>query len=147
MKHTKTSTSTTIQQPSRKSDAAILFLRFFIGIVIILHIIGKLQTYDNVILAFPQILGLDAATSFAITTIIEGLFAALIVLGVATRFSAIIMSIVSALAIIYGLWQGGEVSADVKLNFIYIGIYITFIISGGGYYSFQVPDLSKKCPK
>ena len=105
MKHTKT--STTIQQPSRKSDAAILFLRFFIGIVIILHIIGKLQTYDNVILAFPQILGLDAATSFAITTIIEGLFAALIVLGVATRFSAIIMSIVSALAIIYGLWQGG----------------------------------------
>ena len=131
MKHTNT--STTIQQPSRKSDAAILFLRFFIGIVIILHIIGKLQTYDNVILAFPQILGLDAATSFAITTIIEGLFAALIVLGVATRFSAIIMSIVSALAIIYGLWQGGEVSADVKLNFIYIGIYITFIISGGGY--------------
>ena len=144
MKHT----SQTPQQikPSRLGDIAILFLRFFIGIVILLHIIGKLQTYDNTILVYPQILGLDAATSFAIATIIEGLLAAMIVLGVATRLASVMMSIVSVLVVIYGIMQG-NVTTDIKLYFIYIGIYVTLAISGGGYYSFRVPDLSKKYPK
>ena len=133
-------------KPSRSGDIAILFLRFFMGIVILLHIIGKLQTYDNTILAYPQILGLDAATSFAMATFIEGLLAAMIVLGIATRFAAVAMSIVSALVVIYSIMQG-NVTTDIKLYFIYIGIYVTLAISGGGYYSFRVPDLSKKYPK
>ena len=134
------------QRKSRKNDVAILFLRFYIGIVILLHIIGELQTYDNTLLVYPQLLGLDAATSFAIATIIEGLLAALIVLGVATRFAAVIMAIISTLVIIYGIMQGG-VFGDVKLYFVYLGIYVTLVISGGGYYSFNVPDLSKRCAK
>ena len=134
------------QGQSRKNDVAILFLRFYIGIVILLHIIGELQTYDNTLLVYPQLLGLDAANSFAIATIIEGLLAALIVLGVATRFAAVIMAIISALVIIYSIMQGG-VFGDVKLYFVYLGIYVTLVISGGGYYSFNVPDLSKRCAK
>lgn len=144
MKHS--SHTPPVAKPSRTGDIAILFLRFFIGIVIILHIIGKLQTYDNTIIVYPQILGLDAATSFAIATFIEGLFAAMIVLGVATRFAAVAMGIISALVVIYSIIQG-DVTTDIKLYFIYIGIYVTLAISGGGYYSFRVPDLSKKYPK
>lgn len=144
MKH---STHTQMKaKPSRSGDIAILFLRFFMGIVILLHIIGKLQTYDNTILAYPQILGLDAATSFAIATFIEGLFAAMIVAGVATRFAAVAMGIISALVVVYTITQG-LVATDIRLYFVYIGIYVTLAISGGGYYSFRVPDLSKKYPK
>lgn len=136
----------TQQAQSRQNDFAILFLRFYIGVVILLHIIGELQTYDNTLLVYPQLLGLDAATSFAIATIIEGLLAAMIVLGVATRFAAVVMAIISALIIIYGIMQGG-VLGDVRLYFVYLGIYVTLVISGGGYYSFRVPDLSKRCSK
>ena len=77
MKHT----NSTPRPDVRTTDVAILFLRFFIGIVSLLHIIGKLQTYDNTILVYPQILGLDPATSFAVATIIEGLLTAMIVLS------------------------------------------------------------------
>lgn len=139
-------TNSTPRPNGRTTDVAILFLRFFIAIVSLLHIIGKLQTYDNTILLYPQILGLDSATSFAFATIVEGLLTAMIVLGVGTRFAAAMMCIISALVLIYSFMQG-TMSADMRLNFVYMGIYITLLISGGGYYSYRVPDLSKKYPK
>lgn len=142
MKHT----NSTPRPDIRTTDVAILFLRFFIGVVSLLHIIGKLQTYDNTILVYPQILGLDPATSFAVATIIDGVLTAMIVLGVGTRFAAAMMCIISVLVVIYSFMQG-TMSADMRLNFVYMGIYITLLISGGGYYSYRVPDLSKKYPK
>lgn len=133
----------TPQQPTRWNDIAILFLRLFIGAVMLLHIIGKLQTYDNEILDYPHILGFDSATSFAITTILEGLFTALIILGIATRFAALVMIVISAMVVVYGFSQGAP-SPEAKLSFIYMGIYITLTISGGGYYAFNIPEMGKK---
>ena len=126
------------------SDVAILFLRLFIGGVVLLHIIGKLQTYDNVVLTYRHILGFDGATSFAIVTILEGLFAAMIMIGVATRFAASMMIIVSAMAIAEALLPGGLPTDHAKLYFVYMGIYMTLVISGGGRFSFQVPVLIRK---
>mgnify|MGYP003319164616 CR=1 FL=1 len=73
------------------SDVAILFLRIFIGSVILLHIIGKLQTYDNVVLSYRHILGFDGATSFFIVTALEGLFAAMIIMGVAIAYRKLVL--------------------------------------------------------
>ena len=126
------------------SDVAVLFLRLFIGGVVFLHIIGKLQTYDNVVLTYRHILGFDGATSFAIVTILEGLFAAMIMIGVATRFAASMMIIVSAMAIAEALLPGGLPTDHAKLYFVYMGIYMTLVISGGGRFSFQVPVLIRK---
>lgn len=126
------------------SDVAVLFLRLFIGGVVLLHIIGKLQTYDNVVLTYRHILGFDGATSFAIVTILEGLFAAMIMIGVATRFAASMMIIVSAMAIAEALLPGGLPTDHAKLYFVYMGIYMTLVISGGGRFSFQVPVLIRK---
>lgn len=126
------------------SDVAVLFLRLFIGGVVLLHIIGKLQTYDNVVLTYRHILGFDGATSFAIVTILEGLFAAMIMIGVATRLAASMMIIVSAMAIAEALLPGGLPTDHAKLYFVYMGIYMTLVISGGGRFSFQVPVLIRK---
>jgi putative oxidoreductase len=126
------------------SDVAVLFLRLFIGGVVLLHIIGKLQTYDNVVLTYRHILGFDGATSFAIVTILEGLFAAMIMIGVATRFAASMMIIVSAMAIAEALLPGGLPTDHAKLYFVYMGIYMTLVIPGGGRFSFQVPVLIRK---
>ena len=126
------------------SDVAVLFLRLFIGGAVLLHIIGKLQTYDNVVLTYRHILGFDGATSFAIVTILEGLFAAMIMIGVATRFAASMMIIVSAMAIAEALLPGGLPTDHAKLYFVYMGIYMTLVISGGGRFSFQVPVLIRK---
>lgn len=131
-------------QQSRRINVAILFLRIFIGGVILLHIIGKMQDYDNLILSYHRILGFDAPTSFAIITILEGVFAAMIILGVATRLAATMMLIVSVMAIAEALLIDTPDMMSIKLNFLYAGIYTTLIISGGGLYAFNVPNLIDK---
>ena len=127
-----------------RGDVAILFLRLFIGGVMLLHIVGKMQAYDNILLTYHRILGLDAATSFAVITILEGLFAAMIILGVATRFASAMMLIVVAMSIAEALLNDTPDVATAKLNFVYMGIYITLLISGGGRYAFNVPNLLRK---
>ena len=127
-----------------RSDVAILFLRLFIGGVMLLHIVGKMQAYDNILLTYHRILGLDTATSFAVITILEGLFAAMIILGVATRFASAMMLIVVAMSIAEALLNDTPDVATAKLNFVYMGIYITLLISGGGRYAFNVPNLLRK---
>lgn len=137
-----------VETQRNMSDVAILFLRMFIGSVILLHIIGKLQTYDNVILSYRHILGFDGSTSFFIATALEGLFAAMILMGVATRFAASMMIIVSAMAIAEALLPGGLPTDHAKLYFVYMGIYLTLAISGGGEYSFHVPSsVGRNVPK
>lgn len=129
---------------NKRSDAAILFLRLFIGGVMLLHIIGKLQDYDNLLLTYHHILGLDAPTSFAVITILEGVFAAMIMLGVATRFASAMMLIVVVMSIAEALLAEIPDIATAKLNFVYMGIYIALLISGGGKYAFNVPNLLRK---
>lgn len=110
----------------------------------LLHIIGKLQDYDNLLLTYHHILGFDAATSFAVITLLEGVFAAMIMLGVATRFASAMMLIVVVMSIAEALLAEIPDIVAAKLNFVYMGIYIALLISGGGKYAFNVPNLLRK---
>ncbi len=129
---------------SRSCDMAILFLRLFIGGVMLLHMVGKLQDYDNYVIGFQSILGMNHATSFALTIIFEGLFAVMIVMGVATRVAASLMAIVSIVALGNAFISGVITSDAAKLEFIYMGIYLTLVISGGGRYAMSVILLGGK---
>lgn len=129
---------------SQGCEMAILFLRVFIGGVMLLHMIGKLQDYDNYVLNFQSIVGLNHATSFALSILFEGLFAVMIIMGVGTRLAAALMAIVMIVSICEALMQGTVTDAESKLEFIYIGIYITLVISGGGRYAISSMFLNRK---
>ena len=129
---------------SQGCEMAILFLRVFIGGVMLLHMIGKLQDYDNYVLNFQSIIGLNHATSFALSILFEGLFAVMIIMGVGTRLAAALMAIVMIVSICEALMQGTVTDAESKLEFIYIGIYITLVISGGGRYAISTMFLNRK---
>lgn len=129
---------------SQGCEMAILFLRVFIGGVMLLHMIGKLQDYDNYVLNFQSIVGLNHATSFALSILFEGLFAVMIIMGVGTRLAASLMAIVMIVSICEALMQGTVTDAESKLEFIYIGIYITLVISGGGRYAISSMFLNRK---
>lgn len=119
-------------------DVAILFLRFFIGAVVYLHLIGQMQTYDNVVNHYPQILGFDSATSFAIVAITKATLATMIIVGLFTRFAASWMMVIAALSVAEAMMPDVIPSERAKLDFVYMGIYLTLVISGGGYYSFHL---------
>ncbi len=128
----------------RSCAMAILFLRLFIGAVMLLHIIGKMQTYDNLVLEYPSILGFSPATSLALSMIFQAAFAAMIMVGVATRFVSLAMMILTLLTIVRMMQVVGMTIFVLKINFLYLGIYTTLLISGSGVYGFNVPRMGGK---
>lgn len=126
--------------PPTRTDRAILFLRIFIAAVMLLHIIGKMQNYDNVVLTFPSLLDFNRPTSLALSIIFEAAMAAMIAIGIGTRLSALLMFITSLVTLFdIALQADGAISTDAaKLQFIYAGIFLTLMISGGGRYSISI---------
>lgn len=126
--------------PPTRTDRAILFLRIFIAAVMLLHIIGKMQNYDNVVLTFPSLLDFNRPTSLALSIIFEAAMAAMIAIGIGTRLSALLMFITSLVTLFdIALQAEGAISTDAaKLQFIYAGIFLTLMISGGGRYSISM---------
>ena len=116
-------------------DRAILFLRLFAGVLISLHIIGKLQTYNFVLTGYPALLFGSSWATFVVFTFLEALFAVMLVLGYGTRFAAFIMALgmfVESFIIYPSLgWLG------VERQVLYMGIYTTLVISGGGRYGLE----------
>ena len=126
--------------PPTRTDRAILFLRIFIAAVMLLHIIGKMQNYDNVVLTFPSLLDFNRPTSLALSIIFEAAMAAMIAIGIGTRLSALLMFITSLVTLFdIALQAESAISTDAaKLQFIYAGIFLTLMISGGGRYSISI---------
>jgi putative oxidoreductase len=119
----------------RLIDRAILFLRLFVGVLIALHIINKLQTYNFVLTGYPALLFESSWATFVIFTTLEALFAVMIIVGFGTRFAAFIMAMgmfVEIFLIFSTLgWLG------VERQILYIGIYVTLVMSGSGRYGVE----------
>lgn len=119
----------------RHIDRAILFLRLFVGVLITLHIIDKLQIYNFVLTGYPALLFESSTTTFVVFTLLEAVFAVMLILGYGTRFAAFIMALgmFVEIFIIYPTlgWLG------VERQILYIGIYITLVMSGGGRYALE----------
>lgn len=129
-----------IQHSPKSCSAGILFLRIFIGAVMLLHIIGKMQTYDNLVLTYNNFLGLNSATSLILSIVVEGALAVMIIIGTATRLAAMLMIVATCITLIESILTGSITMMATKIEFLYLGIYLTLAISGGGMYAFGVPD-------
>lgn len=114
-------------------DSAILFMRIFIGAMMLTHGIGKLQNYNAIVNSFPDPLGIGSAVSFAIITFVEIGCSVLIIMGLFTRLAT--------LPLIFGMFVATFIAfpdksfATGELSFVYMGIYIMLLISGGGRYA------------
>ena len=114
-------------------DSAILFMRIFIGAMMLTHGISKLQNYNAIVNSFPDPLGIGSAASFAIITFVEVGCSVLIIMGLFTRLAT--------LPLIFGMFVATFIAfpdksfAAGELSFVYMGIYIMLLISGGGRYA------------
>lgn len=117
----------------RRVDAALLYLRLFIGGVVLLHNIGKMQTYNEIIENFPALLFDSPTVTFAVFTIVEVAFAMMIMCGLWVRFASFLMALGMFLSIFVVVPTSGMTAGT--LQFIYMGIYIFFVIAGGGRYA------------
>lgn len=115
----------------RYMDWAVLYLRLFIGAVMLFHNIGKIQTYNEIIDSYPSWLYLSNAAVFVIVTLAEVLFSVLIILGLWVRMAALVLALGMVLMFAWGRFGAGEV------EFMWLGIYVFLVISGGGIYGYD----------
>ena len=114
-------------------DSAILFMRIFIGAMMLTHGIGKIQNYNAIVNSFPDPLGIGSAASFTLITLTEVGCSVLIIMGLFTRLTT--------LPLIFGMYIATFIAfpektfAEGELSFVYMGIYIMLLVSGGGRYA------------
>jgi putative oxidoreductase len=108
-------------------------MRIFIGAMMLTHGIGKLQNYNAIVNSFPDPLGIGSAASFTLITLIEVGCSVLIIMGLFTRLAT--------LPLIFGMYIATFIAfpektfAEGELSFVYMGIYIMLLVSGGGRYA------------
>ena len=129
----------------RCMDWAVLYLRLFIGGILLLHNIGKMQQYNEIGNSSPAELYTDSAASFGVSCVAEVLFAVLLMLGLWVRLSATVMALGMLVSILFVFPSAGFLAAE--LQFVYMGLYVFLIISGAGAYSFDAALFAKKPSK
>ena len=112
-------------------DWAVLDMRLFAGGMMLFHNIGKMQSYDEIIGNYPSFLYIDPAAVFVIVAVVEVLLSVLIIMGLWVRMSALLMTL-GILAM--SAWEEFGIG---ELRFVWLGIYVFFIVSGGGSYAFD----------
>lgn len=115
----------------RCMDWAVLYMRLFTGAMMLFHNIGKIQNYNEIINSYPSLLYINPPAVFVIVTIAEVLLAVLIIMGLWVRLSALAMALGILLMFAWGGFGAGEP------EFVWLGIYVFLIVSGGGYYAFD----------
>ena len=103
----------------RHMDWAVLYMRLFAGGMMLFHNIGKMQDYNEIVNSYPSFASAGSAATFVVVTVAEVLLAVAIIMGIWVRMFA------------WGGFGAGE------LEFVWLGVYVFLIISGGGLYAFD----------
>ena len=117
----------------RSSDLALLVLRVWLGAsILILHGWGKLTGFSGSAARFPDPLGVGSHVSAGLAVFAEVVCAALLVLGLLTRFAALVLVILLTVAFfaVHGLKLSGPGSGE--MAFIYLAGFLAIFLAGPG---------------
>ncbi|MEG1612052.1 MAG: DoxX family protein [Alistipes sp.] len=112
-------------------DWGVLYLRMMLGVSMMLHNIGKMQNYNEIIDSYPSLLHLGGAVTFVVIAVVEVVLSVALMLGLWVRFAAAIMT----LGMVWIAFSLGFPSGESAL--IFAAVYVFLVIGGGGIYSFD----------
>jgi putative oxidoreductase len=118
---------------SQLTDFALLVLRLWFGLTLLLnHGWEKLTHFSEKSSQFPALLGLSSGGSLALAVFGEVFCAALLVIGLVTRFAALSLCInmAVAFALVHKMALSGQHSGE--LAFIYLAGFVTVLLAGPG---------------
>jgi putative oxidoreductase len=122
----------------RSADLALLVLRVWLGATLLLnHGLAKLTGFGDMMGKFPDPLHVGTTVSLTLAVFAEVLCAALLALGVFTRFAALVLVIFFGVAffITHGHALSGAHSGE--LPFVYLAGFATVFVAGGGSYALE----------
>jgi putative oxidoreductase len=125
--------------PAKNSDSAnfaLLVLRLWIGFqMLLLHGADKLMNFTAHAQKFPDPFGIGSTASLALSVFAEFFVSMLIILGLFTRWSALVLIINMTVAFI-GVHKSalsGEHGGE--LAFLYLMAYVVLFLAGAGRFS------------
>ena len=120
----------------RSADAALLILRvWFGGAMALLHGWDKVMNFEKYSSQFIKFLGLSQSVSLGLAIFGELVCAALLVVGLFTRFAALGAAITMGVA--FWIGHGGKLSGPQsgEMAFLYLGAYAALFVAGAGRFS------------
>lgn len=120
-----------------KSPAfGLLILRLSVGLsMLLLHGRGKLLNFSATAAKFPALFGLSPTVNAGLAVFAEVVCSALLILGLFTRFAALMLAITMSTAFFMVHKQAltGEHSGELAL--VYLFAYLTLLFTGAGKFS------------
>jgi putative oxidoreductase len=114
----------------------IFILRLFAGsLMLFLHGIDKFQNASIYAAQFPDPLGLGSALSLYLVIFAELLCSVLIITGTFVRLATIPLIITMSVAVF--IVHAADPISKIELPILYLGIYLTLLVSGSGCYAFH----------
>lgn len=126
------------------TSGGLLALRLFFGLTMLLHHgWDKLMTFSDKSSTFPDPMHVGHAASLAMTVFAEVVAAALLAIGLWTRFAALVLAFEMGVAfiLVHKLAMGGMMSGE--MAFMYFGAYLTLLLAGGGRFSLDMTFFGK----
>lgn len=116
------------------NDIALLLLRVIAGLVLLYgHGFGKMAViFGGQEIQFMDPIGLGASTSFYLAAFAEGICAILLILGLFSRFAALILSINFLVIFIFHAFIAGDNFQILELRFFYLVSFIALTLLGPG---------------
>lgn len=118
------------------ADLGLLLLRLWLGAAMFaLHGLGKLKNFGATVTTFQEKMGIPSVFG-AGAVIAESVCAILLVLGLATRWSALFLALTMAVAFVVG--HGASLTpgpGSGELAFIYLAGFLALVLGGGGKWS------------
>jgi putative oxidoreductase len=121
------------------TSGGLLALRLFFGLTMLLHHgWDKLMTFSDKSSSFPDPMHVGHATSLALTVFAEVVAAALLAVGLCTRFAALVLAFEmgTAFTMVHKMALGGMMPGE--MAFVYFGAYFTLLLAGGGRFSLDM---------
>ena len=114
---------------------ALLFLRLFVGLMMLTHGWAKLESFSETSVAgsFPDPIGLGSSLSLTLVVLAEFGASLLIILGVFTRLAVIPLIINMSVAVF--VIHAPDTFAVKELAVMYLGVYIALFFLGSGRFS------------
>ena len=128
---------------SKNIDLSLLILRIAGGALMLTHGVGKMEAlFGTEPIQFPDPIGLGATTSLTLAVFAEVLCALFLIIGFATRFSALPLLITMFVAVF--IIHIADPFAKQELPLIYGSIYLVLLIAGAGKFSIDNLIFNKK---
>ena len=128
---------------TKNIDVSLLILRIAGGALMLTHGIGKIALlFGSDLIQFPDPIGLGATASLALAVFAEVACAALLILGLATRFAAI--PLLTTMLIAALIIHVPDPFSKQELPLLYASIYLVILISGAGRFSIDNMIFNKK---